>query len=118
MAMAQRATVRQDKTATMMATGNGENDDGDGVTGDKVDDYGEGAMDDDDDNDRTERRNNQIEATAALGGSNSHRSSTAESNDDEDNEVGVDGSTMYDDAMMVAANDDRGRGGRRLSRRW
>ena len=31
--------------------------------------------------------------------------------------VGADGSTMYDDAMMVAANDDRGRGGRRPSRR-
>jgi hypothetical protein len=31
--------------------------------------------------------------------------------------VGADGSTMYDDAMMVAANNDRGRGGRRLAAR-
>ncbi len=54
-----------------------------------------------------------------AGGNNSHRSSTAESDNDEDNEVGADGSTMYDDAMMVAAKDDRGRGSRRPScRRW
>jgi hypothetical protein len=33
--------------------------------------------------------------------------------------VCTDGSTMYDDAMMVAANDDCGRGGRRPScHRW
>ena len=31
--------------------------------------------------------------------------------------VGADGSTMYHDAMMVAANNDRERGGRRPSRR-
>jgi len=80
---------------------------------------GDDDNDDNDDGDGTERRINQIEATAVAGGNNSHRRSMAESDDDEDDEVGADGSTMYDDAMMVAANDDCGRGGRCPShRRW
>ena len=100
------------------ATGYDDNDnDGGGMTGNEVDNYGEGATGDDDGHDGTERCNNQIEATA--GGNNSHRRSTAESNEDKDNEVGADESTMYDDKMMVAANNDCGRGGRCPScRRW
>ena len=68
---------------------NDENEDGDGTTGNKVDECGEGATgDDNDDNnndgDGTERHNNQIEAMAAAGGNNNHQRSTAERDDDKD----------------------------------
>jgi len=49
MVTARWATARQDTTMTTMATGNYENDDGDGATGD-------GVTGDDDDDDCDERR--------------------------------------------------------------
>ena len=51
-AIARWAAARRDTTMTTMATGDDDNDlDGDGATGNKVDDDGDGATGDDNDDD-------------------------------------------------------------------
>ena len=91
----------------MIVTSEDDNDDdGNGATGDEVDNDGDGATGDG----ATGYGDNNNDGGGTMGGRR-----LWQRNGTERRGAGADGRTMYDDAMMVATNDDRGRDTRRPS---